>query len=76
MKITENELKIHRKLMVEFIYSIVMPQLLEIKGTEKPKIVLERFRRNQYLILEKYGLNPYKHSIDFEGVIQPFASPM
>lgn len=76
VRITDEELKLHRNLMADFIYSIMMPQLLEIKGTEKPRIVLERFRRNQYLLLEKYGVDPYKHSIDFEGEIQPLASPM
>jgi len=76
MKITEKELKVHRELMADFIYSITMSQLLDLKGIEEPKVVLERFRRNQYLLLKKYGVDPYKHSIDFEGEIQPLASPI
>lgn len=68
MKITEKELQVHRKLMSDFIYSIVMPKLLEVKGID-PQIALDRFRENQHLLLKKYNFNQSFY-IDFDGEIK------
>lgn len=64
--VTESELEIHRRLMSDVIYSAVMPELLDIKGSD-PEKALELFRENQHFLLKKYGVS--NGHIDFEGDI-------
>ena len=70
MRISEKELKIHRKLMTDFIYAAVMPQILEIKGMN-PDRALADFRENHHRLLKKYDCYPtFQYYIDFNGEIK------
>ena len=69
MTITEKDLQKHRKLMTDYVYAIVMPRLLDIKGIS-PDQALEEFREHQHNLLKKYGYTPAsKYYIDFNGNI-------
>lgn len=69
MKITEKELKLHRRLMTDFIYAAIMPKLLDIRG-QNPDKVLSDFRENHHRLLKKYGCYPtFNYYIDFNGEI-------
>ena len=72
MTITEKDLDKHRQLMTDFIYSMAVAQLLDVK-TDVDK-VLQDFRENQHLLLKKYGYIPtHKYYIDFNGEIHSLA---
>lgn len=71
MKITEKELKLHRKLMTDFIYAAVMPQILSEIKTMNPDIALADFRENHHRLLKKYNCYPtFQYYIDFNGEIR------